>query len=46
MEMSDSVSMEKKEQAEALIEEIEGLLKDNENTKAAGRAEKLKKLFK
>ncbi len=46
MEMSDSVSMEKKEQAEALIEEIEGLLKDSENTKAAGRAEKLKKLFK
>ena len=46
MEMSDSVPVEKKEQAETLIEEIEELLEASENTKAAGRAEKLNKLFK
>ena len=46
MEMSESVPVEKKEQAESLISEIETLLEANENTKAAGRAEKLNKLFK
>ena len=35
----------REEQVEALIEEIESLLNANENTKAAGRAEKLNKLF-
>ena len=45
MEMSDSVPADKIEKAESLIEEIESLLKENENTKAKGRAEKLNKLF-
>jgi len=45
MEMSDSLPMEKIEQAENLISEIEEALKSSENTKAAGRAEKLNKLF-
>ena len=36
---------DKIEKAESLIEEIESLLKENENTKAKGRAEKLNKLF-
>ena len=45
MEMSDSLSREKIEQAENLISEIEEALKSSENTKAAGRAEKLNKLF-
>ena len=45
MEMSDSISEEKKEQAESLIAEIESLIQANDNTKAAGRGEKLNKLF-
>ena len=45
MEMSDNISEDKMSQANSLIEEIESLLNANENTKAAGRAEKLNKLF-
>ena len=45
MEMTSSVPAEKKELAESLILEIESLLEANNNTKAAGRAEKLNKLF-
>ncbi|RAH07020.1 MAG: hypothetical protein CMA00_001045 [Methanobacteriota archaeon] len=45
MEMADNISQEKKNSANQLISEIEVLLEDNENTKAAGRAEKLNKLF-
>ena len=45
MEMSESISDDKKEQADSLIGEIETLLEANDNTKAAGRAEKLNKLF-
>ena len=45
MEMSDSIAEDKMNQANSLIEEIESLLNANENTKAAGRAEKLNKLF-
>ena len=45
MSMSDSLSPEKIEEAEGLISEIEAAIESNENTKAAGRAEKLKKLF-
>jgi hypothetical protein len=45
MELSESIPGEKKEQAESLIEEIENLLDANDNTKAAGRAQKLNKLF-
>jgi len=45
MEMSDSISEDQKSQANALIVEIEELLEANENTKAAGRGEKLNKLF-
>ena len=45
MEMSESISEDKKEQAESLISEIETLLDANDNTKAAGRGEKLNKLF-
>ena len=45
MEMAESIDGEKKEQAESLIGEIETLLEANDNTKAAGRAEKLNKLF-
>ena len=45
MEMSDSISEDQKSQANALIAEIEALLEANENTKAAGRGEKLNKLF-
>ena len=45
MEMSDSVAEDKISQANSLIGEIESLLDANENTKAAGRAEKLNKLF-
>ena len=46
MKMSSNVSEEKKSQAEALISEIESALEVGENTKAAGRGEKLNKLFK
>tara|TARA_B100000902_G_C27095767_1_gene806170 strand:+ start:49 stop:561 length:513 start_codon:yes stop_codon:yes gene_type:complete len=45
MEMSENISPEKREQAESLIAEIGTLLESNENTKAAGRGEKLNKLF-
>ena len=45
MEMSDSTSDEIRAQAHSFIDEIESLLEANENTKAAGRAEKLNKLF-
>ena len=45
MEMSDSISEDQRKQAISMIEEIEALLEANENTKAAGRAEKLNKLF-
>ncbi len=46
MKMSSNVSEEVKAQAESLIEEIETALEENENTRAAGRGEKLDKLFK
>ena len=46
MKMSTNVTEEKKSQAEALIAEIESALEEGENTKAAGRGEKLNKLFK
>ena len=46
MKMSTNVSEEKKSQAEALIAEIESALEEGENTRAAGRGEKLNKLFK
>jgi hypothetical protein len=46
MKLSSNVSEEVKTQAESLIEEIESALKQGENTKAAGRGEKLNKLFK
>jgi|TARA_B110000003_G_scaffold53567_1_gene53402 hypothetical protein len=46
MKMSKTVSEEKKSQAQALIAEIEIALEEGENTKAAGRGEKLNKLFK
>ena len=45
MEMSETISQDKKDKAEELISEIESALESNENTKAAGRAEKLNKLF-
>ena len=45
MEMSESLGQDKKDKAEELIAEIEEALDSNENTKAAGRAEKLNKLF-
>ena len=46
MKMSQNVSEDKKSQAEALIAEIESALEEGENTRAAGRGEKLDKLFK
>ncbi len=46
MKMSKNVSDEKKSQAEELIAEIETALEEGENTRAAGRGEKLDKLFK
>jgi len=45
MEMSDDLPDDKIKQANDLIREIESLLDANDNTKAAGRAEKLNKLF-
>ena len=45
MEMSESITEDKKDQAESLISEIEALLEANDNTKAKGRSEKLNKLF-
>ena len=45
MSMSEAIPQDKIGQAEELISEIEEALESNENTKAAGRAEKLNKLF-
>ena len=45
MKISSKVADETRVKAEALIKEIETYLEDNENTKAAGRGEKLGKLF-
>ena len=45
MEMSTNLSDEVNAQAESLIEEIEAALAAGDNTKAAGRAEKLGKLL-
>ena len=46
MKMSSNVTDEVEDQAESLIEEIESALEQGENTRAAGRGEKLDKLFK
>ena len=46
MKMSSNVTEEVQEQAESLIQEIESALEQGENTRAAGRGEKLDKLFK
>jgi hypothetical protein len=45
MKLSKNVSEEVQAQAYALIDEIEAALEEGENTKAAGRGEKLGKLF-
>ncbi|MBR17532.1 MAG: hypothetical protein CMA87_01020 [Euryarchaeota archaeon] len=45
MEISANLSEEKISQANSLISEIEALLSDNNNTKAASRGEKLNKLL-
>ncbi|HJM18450.1 MAG TPA: DUF5611 family protein [Candidatus Thalassarchaeaceae archaeon] len=45
MELSENLSGDQISQADSLISEIEALLSENNNTKAAGRAEKLNKLF-
>tara|TARA_B100001250_G_C19362864_1_gene598472 strand:- start:37 stop:549 length:513 start_codon:yes stop_codon:yes gene_type:complete len=45
IEMSDSLPEDKISEAESIIAEIEQALESNDNTKAAGRAEKLNKLF-
>lgn len=45
MKISSNVSEETRLKAESFIEEIENALANNENTKAAGRGEKLGKLF-
>ena len=45
MEMSDNLSPDIQSQAEGLIAEIEAALDANDNTKAAGRGEKLNKLL-
>jgi len=45
MGMSENISEEVKTQAEDLISEIEAALEDNDNTRAAGRGEKLNKLL-
>jgi hypothetical protein len=45
MEMTEGLSEDKVTQANALINEIETLLDSNDNTKAAGRAGKLNKIF-
>ncbi|MDP6662383.1 MAG: DUF5611 family protein [Candidatus Thalassarchaeaceae archaeon] len=45
MEMTEGLSEDKVTQANALINEIEALLDSNDNTKAAGRAGKLNKMF-
>ncbi len=45
MSMAKSMSDEKREKAEALIAEIEAALEAGDNTKAAGRGEKLSKML-
>tara|TARA_B100000029_G_scaffold67639_1_gene60259 strand:- start:269 stop:781 length:513 start_codon:yes stop_codon:yes gene_type:complete len=45
MEMATNLSDETKAEAESMIEEIEAALEAGDNTKAAGRAEKLGKLL-
>tara|TARA_B100000029_G_scaffold113988_2_gene106465 strand:+ start:927 stop:1445 length:519 start_codon:yes stop_codon:yes gene_type:complete len=45
MRMSDNIGEDVQAQAEALISEIEAALEDNDNTRAAGRGEKLNKLL-
>ena len=45
MEMATNISDETKAEAESMIEEIEAALEAGDNTKAAGRAEKLGKLL-
>ena len=45
MRMSQNLSDDVKAQAEDLIAEIEAALEDNDNTRAAGRGEKLNKLL-
>jgi hypothetical protein len=45
MSLSQNISDEVSAQAESMIEEIEAALEQGENTKAAGRAEKLAKLL-
>jgi len=45
MSMAKSMSDEKRETAEALIAEIEAALEAGDNTKAAGRGEKLSKML-
>lgn len=45
MSMSENLAEDVKSQANALIEEIEEALENGENTRAAGRAEKLGKLL-
>ena len=45
MSMSENLSEDVRSQANALIEEIEEALENGENTRAAGRAEKLGKLL-
>ena len=45
MEMATNLSDEIKAEAESLIGEIEAALEADDNTKAAGRAEKLGKLL-
>ena len=45
MGMATNLSQDIKEQAEEIIEEIEEALKQGDNTRAAGRAEKLGKLL-
>ena len=45
MSLSQNISNEVSAQAESMIEEIEAALEQGDNTKAAGRAEKLAKLL-
>ena len=45
MSMSENVPEELVSQADSMIAEIEGALEQGDNTKAAGRAEKLTKLL-
>ena len=45
MSMAKSMSHEKREKAEVLIAEIEAALEAGDNTKAAGRGEKLSKML-